>query len=89
MRRPIKISVPFIAPAGSHGTAHLILDDSAVDTALLRIDVGHALNGSIASAPLNVSGMRKLVDGLMDCIFALERDARASQDGREWNEVPQ
>ena len=76
MRNPITVTIPFVAPAGTSGSVTLRHDDRCGDKAHLAIDMGHQINASAACAPLTLDGMRQLVDGLMDCIDALERKAR-------------
>ncbi|WP_454703414.1 hypothetical protein [Achromobacter pestifer] len=76
MRKPISITVPFVAPAGTSGSVTLRHDDRCGDKAHLAIDMGHQINAGAACAPLTLDGMRQLVDGLMESIYALERKGR-------------
>lgn len=76
MRKPIDIAIAFVAPAGTSGAVTLRHDAECGDKARLAIDMGHQVGGSAAGALLTVAGMRQLVDGLMDCIYALERKGR-------------
>ncbi|MFG0230531.1 hypothetical protein [Achromobacter sp. 413638] len=79
MRSPINVVVPITTPVGTLGTVQLVMNGDKGDTALLRVDVGHIITGNTAAVSLNTDGMRQLVDGLMDCIFALERRARINE----------
>lgn len=76
MRNPINVTIPFVAPAGSSGAVTLRHDAECGDKARLAIDMGHQVGGNAAGALLTVAGMRQLVDGLMDCIYAVERGGR-------------
>lgn len=76
MRKPINIAIAFVAPAGTSGTVTLRHDARCGDKAHLAIDMGHQINASAACAPLTLDGMRRLVDGLLDSIDALERKGR-------------
>lgn len=76
MRSPISIAIPFVAPAGTNGAVTLRHDAQCGDKARLTIDMGHRVSGSSVDAALSVDTMRQLVDGLMDCIYALERKGR-------------
>ncbi|WMD23340.1 hypothetical protein RAS12_13505 [Achromobacter seleniivolatilans] len=84
MRKPISVSLPFIASDGRVGAVHLRRDDQCGRKAHLSISAGHAASGSSANAPLTVDAMRQLVDGMMDCIQALERNGRVfSEDSHD------
>lgn len=76
MRNAIEVTLPFMAPVGTVGVVRLIHNRQCADKAHLSIDVGHIIKGSSAAAHLSVDRMRQLVDALMDCIQALERQAR-------------
>jgi hypothetical protein len=76
MRNPICVTLPFTAAVGTSGAVHLRHDDQCGDKARLSITVGHRVSGSSIDAALSVNTMRQLVDGLMDCIYALERKGR-------------
>lgn len=76
MRKPVSVTISFVAPAGSNGSVTLRHDAQCGDKARLAIDMGHRASGNTASAPLTVDSIRQLVDGLMDCIYALERKGR-------------
>ncbi|WP_313461491.1 hypothetical protein [Achromobacter sp.] len=76
MRNPLNVTVSFVAPAGTSGSVTLRHDGRCGDKAHLAIDMGHQVNGSAAGALLTVDGMRRLVDGLLDAIDALERKER-------------
>lgn len=76
MRNPITVTIPFVAPVGTSGSVTLRYDDRCGDKAHLAIDMGRPISGVRAAAPLTLDGMRQLVDGLMDCVYALERNAR-------------
>ncbi|MNU01004.1 hypothetical protein D3C72_2442720 [compost metagenome] len=58
-------------------------DGRCGDKAHLAIDMSRPISGIRAVAPLNLEGMRQLVDGLMDCIYAIERRARFDTDKKE------
>jgi hypothetical protein len=76
MRNPISVTLPFMAAVGTAGAVHLRHDAQCGDKARLSITVGHRVTGSSIDAALSVDTMRQLVDGLMDCIDALERKGR-------------
>jgi hypothetical protein len=76
MRNPICVTLPFMAAVGTSGAVQLRHDDQCGNKARLSITVGHRVSGSSIDAALSVDAMRQLVDGLMDCIYALERKAR-------------
>lgn len=76
MSKPVAITIPFVAPAGTSGSVTLRYDDRCGDKAHLAIDMGRPISDVRAAAPLTLDGMRQLVDGLMDCVYALERKAR-------------
>jgi len=81
MRNPISVTLPFTAAVGSAGAVHLRHDGQCGDMARLSITVGHRVSGSSIDAALSVDTMRQLVDGLMDCIYALERNGRIHGEG--------
>ncbi|WP_454676455.1 hypothetical protein [Achromobacter marplatensis] len=81
MRKPISVTLPFRAPVGTSGAIHLQHNNQCGNKAYLSITVGHRINGSSIDAPLSIDSMRKLVDGLMDCIYKLERDERIKAGG--------
>lgn len=68
--------MPFISSIGTPGKVHLTCAGGYEGKAHLSVDPGHSVGESKAGAPLTVDGMRQLVDGLMDCIYAVERDGR-------------
>jgi hypothetical protein len=76
MSKPVAITIPFVAPVGTSGSVTLLHDCQCGDKARLAIDMGHRVNGTTAGALLTVDGMRRLVDGLLDTIDALERTER-------------
>lgn len=76
MSKPIAITIPFVAPVGTSGSVTLLHDSQCGDKVRLAIDMGHRVNGTTAGALLTVDGMRRLVDGLLDTIDALERTER-------------
>lgn len=75
-RNLIEVVLPFTAAIGTTGELHLRHSEDFGDKAQLSIDVGHPLNGSKAGASLSVDSMHQLTDGLMDCIYAIERNIR-------------
>lgn len=81
MHKPISVTLPFRAPAGTSGAVHLQHNNQSGNKAFLSITVGHRINGSSIDAPLSVDNMRQLVDGLMDCIYRLERNERIKAGG--------
>lgn len=83
MRKPISLTLPFMAAVGTSGAVHLRHDTQCGDKARLSITVGHRVTGSSVDAALSIDTMRQLVDGLMDCIYALERDERLDTDKKE------
>lgn len=83
MRNPVNVTLPFVAPAGISGSVALRHDDRCGDKAHLSIDMGRPISGVKATAPLALSDMHKLVDGLMDCIHAIERKERLDTDEKE------
>ncbi|MNL52748.1 hypothetical protein D3C87_1759470 [compost metagenome] len=76
MRNPIALTLPFTTPVGTVGAVHLQHNDRCEGKPRLSITVGHIINGSSADAHLSIETMHQLVDGLMDCICALERKER-------------
>jgi len=76
VRNRVEITVPFISSIGMRGEVRLAYAGGRERKAHLSVDVGHPVEGGKAGAPLTVDGMRVLVDGLMDCIYAVERDGR-------------
>lgn len=80
MRNPISVTLPFMAAVGTAGALHLRHDDQCGYKARLSITVGHRVNGSSIDASLSVDTMRQLVDGLMDCIYAVERKGRIQRE---------
>lgn len=76
MRNPIEVTLPFVAAAGTPGAVCLVHNPLSGDKAHLSITVGHNINGSTADAHLSMSSLHQLVDGLMDCIYSLERKER-------------
>lgn len=76
MRKPVSVTVPFVAPAGTSGVITLEHDGQCGDKAYLAIDMGYPISGVKATAPLALDGMRELVNGLMDSIQAIERNIR-------------
>lgn len=83
MRNPVSIIIPFIAPAGTSGAVTLQHDGQSGDKARLAIDMSRQGNGARAAAPLALDGMRQLVDALIDCIYAVERNGRLVADKEE------
>lgn len=83
MREPISVTVPFVAPVGTSGSVTLRHDSLCGDKAHLAIDMGRPISGVRAAAPLTIEGMRQLVDGLMDCIYAVERNERLDTDNKD------
>ncbi|MNU43061.1 hypothetical protein D3C71_318370 [compost metagenome] len=75
-RESIEVTLPYMGAVGTAGAVHLIHNRQCGDKAHLSISVGHAINGSSADAPLSIDSLHQLVDGLMDCIYALEHQAR-------------
>jgi len=80
MRNPISVTLPFRAAVGTVGALHLRHDDQSGNKARLSITVGHRVNGSSIDASLSVDIMRQLVDGLMDCIYAVEHKGRIQSE---------
>ncbi len=80
MRKPVNITLPFIAPVGTSGSIQLLHDGQSGDMPHLFIDMGHPISWSRAGASLTVDNMRQLVDGLMDCIHAVERKRRINSE---------
>ena len=80
MRKPVNITLPFTAAVGTSGSIQLLHDGQSGDMPHLSIDVGHPISGSRAGASLTVEHMRQLVDGLMDCIYAVERKGRINNE---------
>lgn len=76
MRNPITVTIPFVARAGKCGAVSLIHDRKCDHKAHLSIDVATPTATPKACAPLTVRQMQQLVDGLMDCIQAIERNIR-------------
>lgn len=76
VRNRIEIKVPFISSIGMRGEVRLVYAGGPEGKAHLSVDAGHPVDGGKAGAPLTVDGMRVLVDGLMDCIYAVERGGR-------------
>jgi hypothetical protein len=76
MRNPITVTVPFVAPAGKCGAVSLIHDRKRDHMAHLSIAVATHAATPMACAPLTVRQMQQLVDGLVDCIQAIERNIR-------------
>lgn len=80
MRSPIEVTLPFLTPVGTPGAVHLAYGDQCGNKAHLSITVGHLINGSTADAHLTIDSLHQLVDGLVDCIYTLERRSRL-EDG--------
>lgn len=76
MPKIVNITLPFRAPVGSTGAVHLQHNSQCGAKAHLSVTVGHRVSGSSVDAFLSVDHMRQLVDGLMDCIYAIERNGR-------------
>lgn len=68
--------MPFTASLGTPGEVLLHHSDNFGDKAHISIDVGHPLNGSKAGASLSDGSMHQLTNGLIDCIYAIERNIR-------------
>lgn len=83
MRNPVNVTIPFVAPAGTSGSVTLRHDDRCGDKAHLAIDMGRPISGVKASAPLTLNDMHQLVDGLMDCIHAIEHKGRLNAHDKE------
>lgn len=76
MSKDVDISLPFRAPAGTHGKVRLQVAANHGGKAHLSVDMGHIGGGSTAGAPLNRSDLHQLVDALMEGIYMLERTER-------------
>lgn len=74
--KPISVTIPFVAPAGTSGTVTLRHDVLCGDKARLAVGMGHQVNGRTAGALRTVEGVHRLIDGLMDAIDSLERKGR-------------
>ncbi len=83
MRNPIALTLPFTTSMGTAGAVHLRHNDRCGDKAHLSITMGYALNGGVAYAHLPAGALRQLVDGLMDCIHALDRQARIAGESSD------
>lgn len=80
-RNHIVVKVPYLSPIGSESAIQLLYRGGAEGKAHLSLNVaGHPLRKSEAGASLTVDGMRCLVDGLMDCIQAIERNRRINSE---------
>ncbi|MCY1560363.1 hypothetical protein D9M68_974910 [compost metagenome] len=78
MTQPIDVKLAFMAPAGIPGVLRLRHEGGTSKTALLSMERGEDLGLPTGSAPLTAGDMRRLVDGLMDAIQAIERHDRLS-----------
>lgn len=83
MRNAIALTVPFQTAVGTAGAVHLQHDGRFGGKAHLSIAMGYVLHGGVACAHLPVDGLRQLVDGLMDCIHTLERNARIAGENSD------
>lgn len=76
MRKPIDVSIPFVASIGAPGIVRVQLERAPSRNAILSIEVGYPQFSKGALASLTAADARQLVDGLMDCVHAMERDER-------------
>jgi len=78
MTKNIDVKLAFMASSGIPGVLRLRHEGGASKTANLSVERAEGLGRPIGSAPLTVSDMRRLVDGLMDAIQTIERQDRIS-----------
>lgn len=76
MSKAIDLTLTFRAPVGTLGHVRLLLDAGCRSRAHLSIDMGYTISGTEASASLGCNDMHRLVDALLDCIYAIERAER-------------
>lgn len=76
MNKLIELDIPFRAPVGLAGVLRLQHQCGEGKTALLSIDGCGMPGARTASASLTAADMHQLVDGLMDAIYAIERQER-------------
>ncbi len=76
MNKRIDVEIPFRAPVGLAGVLRLQHEPGEGNTALLSMECRDMLGGPSGSASLTTADMHRLVDGLMDAIHAIERQAR-------------
>lgn len=79
MHSPIALTLPFMTPVGTAGAVNLLHNQLCGNQAHLSITVGHIINGSTANAHLSIDNLHQLVDGLMNCIYTLERQSRLNE----------
>lgn len=78
MKTSVDIELPFISPVGMPGVLRLQHDCGIEKTALLSMECRGMPRGEGGSVPLTAADMRQLVDGLMDAIYAIERQERTN-----------
>ncbi|MGO4402132.1 hypothetical protein [Achromobacter sp. PAB15] len=76
----IDVTVPFVASVGTAGEICLLYSEGCGGKAHLSIDVGHPIAAGKVGAALNAKCMHQLVNGLMDCIAAPDREDRLYGD---------
>ncbi|MNL27974.1 hypothetical protein D3C87_1496000 [compost metagenome] len=78
MNQHIDVNIAFTAPTGIPGVVRLQHEGATSTTALLSMERAGNLGGPPGSASLTTADMRRLVDGLMDAVNAIERQSRLS-----------